>query len=513
MEHITVGLVRDLHEFSRTFPAGGEKTPPHRSNTFPLVRSGADEFLRAHETEAVGRIKIHQIMCWQSAFLVKIGCIFADSDTGDLKESFVEIFVTLVDMSSSHCVGADAMRATMQRLVVSGKGQAGNHGTKLWKGGFEVVLTSIQTTLGHFSNIDRQVVCPECLAHSQPRFASTWGWDSVKAAAQSGSSIVRCIRGHRVDANLICGTAKRQEISSVTEQLGRSVKPVPELLHSVVLVGLWDADTKEIRNVGSGFIADKRLGLIVTAGHVLFNMEEGRSFGAPYFGLKNAKVVIGVIPDGGHTAVYRYFADIISDDIYAVDACVVRLTSKLAKDVDGDFVQQEETAFEHTPLNLEAIHSENLRSLKTTTRYELEESVRILGFNQGGEGLLEQGKHVNRSADFAKGYICKKFVAPAPLSEDDSSHSSDVSTKSQSFVPREEVVVICPTIAGHSGGPCVNNDGKVVGILSRADPGERQRCYLVPASEIKDLVKKAKKHFTRPSMLLAPRPEKRLKES
>jgi len=488
MEHITVGLVRNLHEFSRTFSAvgaGNSKSPPHRTTSFPLVRSGAAEFLRAHETEAVGSIKIHQIMCWQSAFLVKIGCIFADTDTGDLKESFVEIFVTLVDMSSNYCVASDAMRPTMQRLVASGKGQAGHHGTKLWKGGFEVVLKSVQTTLGDFSNIDRQVVCPECLAHSQPRHASTWGWDSIMAAAQSGSSIVRCMRGHRVDSNIICGIAKRQEVSSGNEQIGRSIKPVPELLNSVVLVGLWDADRKEVRNVGSGFIADKRLGLVVTAAHVLFNMEEGRSFGAPYFGIKNAKVVIGVIAEGGHNAVYRYFAEILADDVYAVDACVVRLTSKFVTDIDGDLLQQDETALSHTPLNLEAIQAESLRSLKTTTRFELEESVRILGYNQGGEGVLEQGKHINRSADFAKGYIVKKFIAPVPMWDDDSSHSSEASTKSQGFVPREEIVVIVPTISGHSGGPCVNNDGKVIGILSRADPGERQRCYLVPASEIK----------------------------
>lgn len=434
MEHVTVGLVRDLYEFSRTF-SGGEKTPPNRTQSFPLVRSGAEEFLRAHELEAVGRINIHQIMCWQSSFLVKIGCVFADSESGELKESFVEVFVTLVDMSSSHCVASDAMRPTMQRLVVSGKGQAGSHGAKLWKGGFQVVLSSIQSTLGNFSNIDRQVVCPECLAHSQPRFASTWSFDSVKAAAESGSSIVRCIRGHRVDSNLICGTTKRQEMSVVHESTSRSARPVPEMLNSVVLVGLYDADTKEIRNVGSGFIADKRLGLVVTAGHVLFNMEEGKSFGSPYFGLSNAKVVIGVIPEGGHNAVYRYFAEIIADDIYGVDACVVRLTSRFARDVDGDLGQHVEQLLDDSPLNLEAIQQENLRALKLTNRFELEETVRILGFNQGGEGLLEQGKHVNRSADFAKGYICKKFVAP-PMSEDDSSHSSEISCKSQCFVPR-----------------------------------------------------------------------------
>jgi hypothetical protein len=38
----------------------------------------------------------------------------------------------------------------------------------------------------------------------------------------------------------------------------------------------------------------------------------------------------------------------------------------------------------------------------------------------------------------------------------------------------------------------VNEDGKVVGILSRADPVSRLRCYLVPYSELRALVKKAK---------------------
>ena len=146
-----------------------------------------------------------------------------------------------------------------------------------------------------------------------------------------------------------------------------------------------------------------------------------------------------------------------------------------------------------------------MSQLKMTSTFELEESVRILGFNQGGEGVLEQGRHVNRSADFAKGYICKRFTN---MGSDDSSTSSKGSSSSSfsrkdtppaaclmstnsTFIPREEIVVMCPTISGHSGGPCVNDEGRVVGILSRADPVDRQRCYLVPTTEIKGLVNKA----------------------
>ena len=59
--------------------------------------------------------------------------------------------------------------------------------------------------------------------------------------------------------------------------------------------------------------------------------------------------------------------------------------------------------------------------------------------------------------------------------------------------PRSEIVVICPTIGGHSGGPCVNQQGEVIGILSRADSADSQRCYLVPSTEFIPLIKQAKR--------------------
>lgn len=98
---------------------------------------------------------------------------------------------------------------------------------------------------------------------------------------------------------------------------------------------------------------DKKLGLIVTAGHILFNMKEGREFGAPYYGLQDAKVVIGVIPDGndGHDAVFRYFADIVAEDIHNVDACVLRITTRLVEDVNdvGSCADQAEVIIEDMP--------------------------------------------------------------------------------------------------------------------------------------------------------------------
>ena len=260
-----------------------------------------------------------------------------------------------------------------------------------------------------------------------------------------------------------------------------------------MLVALWDAKTNSVRNVGSGFVVDRKQGLIVTAGHILFDMEEGRSFGTPYFGLKNAKVVIGIIPEGktpnnNNSASFRYFAKIVADDIHSMDACVVKITSRFENDVD------DESLIGHQTEIMIDVQEEQLPTLKMTKRFELEETVRILGFNQAGEGWLEQGKHVNRSADFAKGYICKQFK----LADDNTeSESDDSSSSGGGFSPREEIVIMCPTIPGHSGGPCVNEEGKVVGILSRADPVDRQRCYLVPSNELKILVSKAKKSTSR----------------
>jgi hypothetical protein len=143
---------------------------------------------------------------------------------------------------------------------------------------------------------------------------------------------------------------------------------------------------------------------------------------------------------------------------------------------------QPEILLQHNP---EAMKREKLQQLKVTDKCELDEQVRILGYNQGGEGLIGPGESLNRYVDFARGYVCKKFAT----GEDNSEGCR------HRFKPREEIVVICPTIGGHSGGPCVNQQGEVIGILSRADPAENQRCYLVPTSAWKSLVKKAKNTY------------------
>lgn len=505
IEKMIVSVVRELQ---RVTHAQQEQFPPqlHRTQTYPLEQTSKRDLRHKHEDHTFGSMRVHEFMCWREAFLLKVGVLFLDSDGGELRESTVEMYVCLADRHSHQCVASGSMANGTKKVILSCKGQDGNQGRKMWKGGYGLVLNSIDRVMGEYDNmgVEKEVACPDCLARRHPSVANVWARDDVRASSERGHGRMRCRKGHLADTHLLCGVTNPEP--AVTPEKGDApvCKPISSLLGSVVVVGLWDGKTKQIRNVGTGFVVDRKQGLIITASHILFNMGEGRSFGQRYYGLKHGKVVIGVIPWSheecktfGTTAVFRYFADIVAHDIRNVDACVLRITTRLEQDVGGEGEGCGDQPEIPLMNNAQALRDEKLQSLKLTRKFELEENIRILGYNQGGEGLLEPGKHVNRCADFAKGYVCKKFKA---LPDENVDMRSDAGIRSleqmklmaRSFTPREEIVVMCPTISGHSGGPCVNHDGNVIGILSRADPADKQRCYLVPATELRALVRKAK---------------------
>jgi len=87
------------------------------------------------------------------SLLLKLGRVFPKDN--ELKESIIEIFVAVTDQVSPHSVASDTMRSNMQRLVVSGKGEVGLHGQKLWKGGYNVVLDSIKASVPNLTNVER----------------------------------------------------------------------------------------------------------------------------------------------------------------------------------------------------------------------------------------------------------------------------------------------------------------------------------------------------------------------
>ena len=499
IEYIAVQVLRDLYDFSTNYSESPNREVAHRIHSAPVTRKSFEA--AEQQVDGAGRVHIHHVVCFKSSMLIKIGTIFADDKSGNLRESFVEIFVAVVDQTSSHTVASDVMRPCMQRVIVSGKGQVGRHGHKLWKGGYRVVFESVQNTLATLPNVDAQAICPECLATCSPRIASTWGWDVVSAAAKSGNPHVICLRGHRVNSNLICGTVPEkkaapfmdhQSSQRVTKNLN-----IKDTLPSVVLVGVWDPTGKCILSVGSGCIVDKKAGFVVTAGHVMFNMDNNSPlFGVPYFGCRGARAVVAVIPNReSKHAVFRYFAEIVASDVRNVDACILQIRARMENDVDdkdgvGAIDQPEKL------LAFDQIAGEDLRPLKLTKNFDIAESVRLLGYSQEGEGIFEIGKHISPSVEFVEGRIHRLFKATRTEDDFDSDSSSTTSINSHSqpntFVPREEIILHCLVNSGHSGGPCVNSEGKVVGILSRSDPVQRDRCYLVPTSELRPLIMKAK---------------------
>jgi GTPase SAR1 family protein len=449
-----------------------------------------------------GNLRVREILCWRTAFFLKLGTEIK-SENQELKESIVEIFAHLVDRDSHHCVGSGAMGSGMRRLVISAKGQVGDGGRRIWNGGYLLVLKSVSKIMQDYGGLEfeRQGFCPECLSKMAISDASSWDWTVMREAAQNCETTMHCHHGHRIDTRLITGpvdslTKRNVENTRKPDDDDNAVQ-VSDLIRAVVLVGLWDPRARKVVRAGSGFIVDKKRGLIVTASHTLMNIwgEKSAPFGENYYGLRDGKVVIGIIPrnkDSGTAAsgaVFRYFARILKKDPIIesrnecqMDACILRITTKLENDVSGNVEgcgNQPEILLEH---NHDAIKRERLQQLKVTDKCELDEQVRIIGFNQGGEGLLDSGEILNRYVDFAKGYVCKKFA----------NNHDGIGYLRHQFKPREEIVVICPTIGGHSGGPCVNQQGEVIGILSRADPTEKQRCYLVPSYEWIDLIKQAK---------------------
>jgi len=109
------------------------------------------------------------------------------------------------------------------------------------------------------------------------------------------------------------------------------------------------------------------------------------------------------------------------------------------------------------------------------------EEVRVFGFNQGGHGIHQPGRYLNRVLDFSEGCFLWAFELPP-----------DIGQRNNSFLPRKELLVFCPTNVGHSGRPCVNNIGEVVGVLNHSDPNNPRCSHLVPTAEFKELVQAAK---------------------
>jgi len=315
--------------------------------------------------------------------------------------------------------------------------------------------------------------------------------------------------GKRRNENKWIPTLEINDLKSVIEEIREErneLKIAPSLkkppsLEPVVMVGLWNCENNSVVELGSGFIADYSKGLILTAGHIFYDILEDNKIGPRYKGLKNAKAIIGTIQktkegDDSDTCCFTHFAQVITHPVLTkddtkVDAVVLKITSKIEKpfQVPEMHVGKSEKHVidnaimrgDNNPFNME-----NKTELDLCTTSEIKEEVDILGFNQSGEDRHEPGEYINYNASIAIGYVCGKGH---------SGHTSAQTGPSWVSLTRSETIVEnCPAAyVGISGGPCVNRDGKVIGILCRGHKKNERRCYLAPASNLDKILRKAKK--------------------
>ena len=120
------------------------------------------------------------------------------------------------------------------------------------------------------------------------------------------------------------------------------------------------------------------------------------------------------------------------------------------------------------------------------TTAKLGDEAQIIGFNQSGEERHKPGLYINHKASIGKGYVCATghsghTIVPAGARPWVCATHSEI------------IVENCPAYKGHSGGPCVNKDGEVIGIMCRGHKENGMRCYLAPASELKIILRKARR--------------------
>jgi len=429
-----------------------------------------DLFMRPQLCSENPPIRVHHCFCWKSSFVLKLGMEVVCEHSGEKKESIVDIFVCLTSRDSVFSIASGPSNDSRRKLIVSAKGQSGDGSKRIWEGGFALVIESVERVIRSFDSanwrksLERAVICPECLARYHCSKACFWGKEKLLESAAKGAKQAYCSRGHSCCLSVLCGIRRPGVPARTFSGENHSSSIATKVLPAVVIVGLWDEKKQQIIEAGSGFVADKKHGLVITAAHVLISMHPGKDFGKEKVG----KAVIGFIPKSRRTgsvdatkADFWYFAEVVAKDVSNVDACVLRITAKVHNKIED----------------------ERLRQLGLTSRCEPNESILLLGYNQRMKGPQYQSGP-NQHLDCSRGY-----VKMSPRRNEVRREAADV----HSYIPRTEMIVCgCRVYGGHSGSPCINQDEKVIGILSEADPADPRQCHIVPAIELKRLLSQGK---------------------
>lgn len=401
--------------------------------------------------------------CWQSILQVK--CVATDSNG---EQSVVEIYSQLLHSSLDH--NGDKVKS---RLYTSANEIRGDGGRYIWEAGYGLVLETIRYVLATYQNLQHawRSLCPQCLVRRDILTASSWPCDGVHQAVTAGERLI-CLRQHRPNMRLLHEQGDFETTASFATLASR-------MKQSVVLLGLYDSrqPKNKIRKLGSGFIVDSERGIIMTAARTFMRIAGRERFGTNYFGLVGAKIVVGVNSPESGSAVFRYSATIFAKDPAIsdprtmhcrVDACVLKITSRFENDVagNGDDCQEEiEILLRDNAVMLKA---QQFVPLPLSFKSELEENVCVYGYEQ----IESDDNVVNRNMNSSSGYISQHLAV------------ADNGPEEYKYQPRRLTVIMSEAKVGHTGGPCVNERGEVVGLLSCADPNESEtRSFVVPVSE------------------------------
>merc|ERR1711862_100246 len=392
-----------------------------------------------------------------------------NSNSITTKENVIELFLHWVDVSSDLSMSSSSSFDATQykELRVSAKGQCGAYGKRIHQGGYKLTISAIDDIINKDKilkklKVTKEVICPECLAMNSIARSSLFDYNHIIQAEHCGmktgcNTCIICDYGHSIDTRILTGNQRkrckpiteRKDVShglssydfSISKPNRKEVhkfqetplsfatrwssaspqndSPTASLLtksfsaisRAVVLVGLWSPKEKRLISVGSGFIVDKKLGLIVTAAHTLIHLssvdnddddsiKSSNSVGEDYYGCKHGKAIIGVIPPASqsekqqktkknnkhifHTAIFRYSAEIIAKDVQNVDACILRITTKFEYDIpiqnQGEDIANISAEIPLTNLD-SLVRKELLQSLDVTYDFEIQEQIRIIGYN------------------------------------------------------------------------------------------------------------------------------------
>lgn len=451
--------------------------------TVALLRNITMRLKENEETGNEGVLALERVHCWRSVFLVRFSWN-RSNERGETQRATVEVCSQLVDSAAWQKNGGvngagDRTQGIEGYMFTSATVVKGGGGQNIWEGGYGLVLETIHAVIGGHQglNFATSVFCPSCLASKGIHGSHFWDLEDVDQALKESGKQLKCRSGHLVSPDLLTGTGSVVDVQPTNEL-------EPSLKQAVVLVGLYDARERsnKIQRLGSGVIVDVSRGLIVTAARNLMKIEGQAQFGQNYCGILGGKVVIGVMPsEDSDEAVFRYYARIVAKDpaledskVCHVDACILKITSRFEEDVEGNgdgCCEEIELLLRDNPAKIAAQH---LVQLPTQTRSNLEDRVSVLGYEQSNDYST-----VNRRLNDVSGYICQKKSATASPED------------RFTFQPLKTTVVMADAKPGHFGGPCVNRQGEIVGILSSGDPDEDSRSFVVPVSEWADLVANA----------------------